>query len=325
MAGNSRWALVGWVAVLAGCSPPTVHVSHQVNSALPIPAHTSRAVVEPMQVRLGPADDYGPQAARLLVRELGRQTPWEVSLAPPEQPEDVPAPLDRPPDLVLSGRLYIHVQDEATTQPVAAFEPSGQAGPPEAQARLVRLVAVRQEVVVADGSGAVIGTLQAEHQHDSRHDRSTGGLWGLGRRDDPSAVRPADEVIPPLLESLAATLAGMAAPETIAVDIRLRDTPHPTGRQGLKAVRQGRLTQAREHFEAALAGAKDQPDLAFNLAAVEEALGMFDCALGHYLLAMEPRVIEGRPADDADSRDMDRQARDGADRLRRMLSYEMGR
>jgi len=297
-------AVAALALAMAGCGPPVVHVQHQVGGALAIPPQARHVLIEPLEVRTGPNDGYGLLAAQLLAKEIRRQTPWEVTAAPAVTASQAPV------DLRLTGTLLIDVQEEATTQPVDSFEPTGQAGQPQAQAVLARLIWVRQVVTVTDVKrGAALGTLQTQEQYDSRKDGRSYGRLGLGRPDDPSAVPPARQIVPELLARLADTTAGMIAPQTARVDIRLRETASPLGRQGLEAAGRDRLDDARTYFEAAMRDSPSDPAVAFDLAVLQEAAGEPEAAREHYLLTIK---LLGR--DDA-------AARAGADRCAALSQY----
>lgn len=313
---SGRIILLGLaLAALAasGCQKlPTLHVRHQYPSGLDLHGPVSAVTVHPLEVR-GADDEYGRMAARLLAEQLREGSPWTVEVADGAPLTTTRATrtrpagsLAQPAELVLTGLLEVETKDEATTQTARELEPSGRTGAVIVQDRLVRRVSLRQQVQVRRTDGSVLGTLLTQEDYDSRRDPDSRGELGLQRADEPASVKPVERIIERLLESMAATTAGMLAPQLLEVDIPLRDTPHPAGRQGLEAARRGDLVAAREHMLSAAAGAPGEADLAFNLAALEEALGLYDCAAGNYELAAELNVD-------------DPVAREGAARMHRLL------
>jgi len=301
MSSTATRTLAGLIsaALVAGCGPGVITVTHRLPAALPVPADVRAVEAGEATVVAGPQDGYGSfVSARLTERLRG--------LA---RPADGAANL-RPGDVGRVGSgIQITITDTAGSRQVRRWDPKTRQLAPETLATLTRDIAVRVDFELVRGTGGErLLAVETHRKYGSAGDPAVRGELGLERSDDPERVPPVKATIEELLAECVDTFCRMIAPVEVTVEIPLRPVGGRDGRAGLAAAKAGDWAEAAERFQSA---AKTDPDNAaalFNLAAVSEADGALGRALANYK----------RVAEQADGQDAAAQA--GADRVARVLA-----
>jgi hypothetical protein len=152
-----------------------------------------------------------------------------------------------------------------------------------------------------------VAAAETRQSYDSTDDPRTRGPLGLDRADGPAHVPPTQTIVRELLTACVETFAEMIRPREVVARLPLRGTLNAEGRNGLAAAGREDFAEAVRHLAAAVEAEPKNSDLRFNLAACAEAGGDLAAALAAYEAA--DRRSAGR----------DRQAAEGAQRVRRVL------
>ncbi len=301
MSGTAIRTLAGLVsaALVAGCGPGAITVTHRLPAALPVPPDVRAIEAGEATVAAGPQDGYGPFVTAALNERL-RGLKGSTGVAADLRPGDVAR---------VGSRIQITITDTAGSRQVRRWDPETRQLTPATLETLTRDIAVRVDFELVRGAGGErLLAVETRRTYGSAGDPAVRGELGLERPDDPERVPPVKAIVEELLAECVASFCRMIAPVDVTVEIPLRPVGGRSARAGLAAAKAGDFVAASDHFAAAAEAAPDDVDIRFNLAAVSEAAGAMARALGNYKRAAE--AAQGK----------DEGARAGAERVARIIA-----
>lgn len=290
-----RWLLMALLLAACwagGCSGQrTAEVQITYLYAADVPVRSCPKLTVGAFQRDGQADEIVP---RLLEQRLAKIRPMLQIQPPAGVLAQSPSTQAAAQEVTISGKVVLDAREQRGQRMIRL---EGNASRPAAS--LVRIIDAHVEFEVRDSSGKLVAKVMAHRVYDSRKDPAGCGQFGLDRPDDPRNVQPAERAAEQTLGLCVDQLIDMLKPRTHTASVRLRDVNQPAARQGLAAARRADFKAAAEHYARATQEARDNLDLVFDLAAVQEAMGLLEEAKVNYArsaIGQSPRAQAAQAA-----------------------------
>ena len=270
------------VMILSGCGAPVLSIKHVLPAAVPLQAEIAPARPRDFVVRPASDQDMAQFVAQAVNDRLCG------SAAGSNGATSRPATSG---SLIVAGMIDIESTDRAGQRDIRRWNADNGQYDTQPEPFLVRTTKVGVDFVIKRRRGGEpMVTIETRRTHRSNEDPRLRGELGLGRGDDPLRVPPAEDVVRELLAECVETFSGMVRPVEVTAQVQLRPTLQRQGLAGLEAVRKDDTPAAAKLLAAAVAANPDDPDLLFNLAAVQEATGELEAALANYRKAAQDQA-----------------------------------
>ncbi len=285
-----RWAILvllpAGAAGMVGCAAPVLSVRHTLPAAVPLPEGTQ--MVRVGEVTVTPPGPKGTRTERkpvpaILTESLQKRLSrhWAIDGNAETRAHAVD----------VTAEVTIQADDARGRRRIRRYDQEADAWQAQAVPTLVRTVSAHVTFRLArPGAGTPLATIETDRSYTSTEDPRVRGPLGLDRPDNPARVPPEDQIIRDLLDGCAAAFVRMIAPQVVTAEVETRGTWHGEAGEGLKAAGAGDLETAARLLKTAVDQKPDDPALRFDLAAVLEAMGRLEAALGHYTAVVEQTV-----------------------------------
>lgn len=248
-------AVLCGVAACAGCVAPVVEIHHQAPADIVIPSNTHVTEVRAS----GPGDGLAREHLRSRLECM------------------FPAGGGKPA-ATIEADVRIDFDQSAGERQVRLLEPRKElASRPLATLKQSLGVSCRF-LLSRQGEPPVV--IAAAAHYRSVDDPRVRGELGLTRGDDPAKIPPFEQVLRETLDDCLSQLSALAAAPAQHSRIRLRYDMHSL--TGFSQVAKGHYAQAAAALARQASRHPDNKDLLFNLAVVEERLGLWADAIAHY-------------------------------------------
>lgn len=251
-------------AAAAGCSAPTVRVSHSLAPDVQIPRP-----IELGQVRVeGDQDGFAAQYLRDSLLE---------ALAGVNAQADRSEVAAGAGPTIMEVSATLELTEETASRAIRIYVPAdGQAIEPRQVQTLRRAAALSCTMDL--GQPAIrLGTAS---RYDSAADPRLGGELGLHRPDAPVEIPEQRRIVRQVVDDCVQQVGLMLSPTTSDEQVQLRRSWHSG--QGLSLAAKGKHAQAADSFASAAEKHPDDKSLLFNLGVMLEATGQYEQAAQHY-------------------------------------------